>query len=158
MADIRALISHVGDTSNLILDPDLDSYYLMDAVLLKLPEVEDLLAQIRFLGEDIIARKSLTAGAKAQLIVLAGLLKANSDATKKGVSIVLQRDFFTSLPRTLLAQAFKRALAVGEIGDVVATLVVLDDRQGDAGVERLPRQHHVEQLASLRDGQRWAFF
>src|SRR5215813_1385261 len=37
MADIRALISQVGDTSNLILDPDLDSYYLMDSVLLKLP-------------------------------------------------------------------------------------------------------------------------
>ena len=26
IADIRALMSHVGDTSNLILDPDLDSY------------------------------------------------------------------------------------------------------------------------------------
>ena len=47
LADIRALIAHVGDTSNLILDPDLDSYYLMDAVLLKLPEAADLSGQLR---------------------------------------------------------------------------------------------------------------
>src|SRR5205807_8698769 len=45
MNALQALIAHVGDTSNLILDPDLDSYYLMDATLLKLPEVEDLLVQ-----------------------------------------------------------------------------------------------------------------
>jgi signal transduction histidine kinase/CheY-like chemotaxis protein/HPt (histidine-containing phosphotransfer) domain-containing protein len=31
------LIAHVGDTSNLILDPDLDSYYLMDATVTVLP-------------------------------------------------------------------------------------------------------------------------
>lgn len=33
----------VGDYSNLILDPDLDSYYLMDAVLLKIPPFLDAL-------------------------------------------------------------------------------------------------------------------
>jgi len=36
--DIRESIIHAGDTSNLILDPDLDSYYLMDAVLIALPQ------------------------------------------------------------------------------------------------------------------------
>ncbi len=37
-ADLRAMITHAGDTSNLILDPDLDSYYLMDAVVAALPQ------------------------------------------------------------------------------------------------------------------------
>jgi methyl-accepting chemotaxis protein len=37
-ADTRLLVSYVGDSSNLILDPDLDSYYLMDLVLLALPD------------------------------------------------------------------------------------------------------------------------
>lgn len=41
---LQALISHVGDTSNLILDPDLDSYYVMDAVVLKIPALQ---SQIR---------------------------------------------------------------------------------------------------------------
>jgi signal transduction histidine kinase/DNA-binding NarL/FixJ family response regulator len=37
--DALRLIAHAGDTSNLILDPDLDSYYLMDAVVTRLPEL-----------------------------------------------------------------------------------------------------------------------
>jgi len=40
VADIRTMITHAGDTSNLILDPDLDSYYLMDVTLLALPEAQ----------------------------------------------------------------------------------------------------------------------
>lgn len=46
IADLRGLIAHSGDTSNLILDPDLDSYYLMDVTLLALPQTLDRLANI----------------------------------------------------------------------------------------------------------------
>lgn len=42
-ADVFAMISHAGDTSNLILDPDLDSYYLMDITLLALPQAMERL-------------------------------------------------------------------------------------------------------------------
>lgn len=41
IADIRGVIAHLGDTSGLILDPELDSYYLMDATLLALPQAID---------------------------------------------------------------------------------------------------------------------
>ena len=67
-------------------------------------------------------------------------------------------DFFTGLPRTPLAQAFERALAMGEIGDMVAALVVLDYCQGGVGIEPSLGQDYVEQLAGLGDRQRWAFF
>lgn len=46
LADIRGAIGHSGDTSNLILDPDLDSYYLMDVTLLALPQTLDRLSVI----------------------------------------------------------------------------------------------------------------
>jgi methyl-accepting chemotaxis protein len=35
---VRGLVDYVGDSSKLILDPDLDSYYLMDAVLIGVPD------------------------------------------------------------------------------------------------------------------------
>lgn len=35
---LRGLVAYVGDSSNLILDPDLDSYYLMDLVVVALPD------------------------------------------------------------------------------------------------------------------------
>ena len=46
IADIRGMIAHAGDTSNLILDPDLDSYYLMDVTLLAMPQTVDRLSVI----------------------------------------------------------------------------------------------------------------
>jgi methyl-accepting chemotaxis protein len=50
--DVKALIVHVGDSSKLILDPDLDSYYIMDALLLKEPELVD---RVSDLGADVDA-------------------------------------------------------------------------------------------------------
>ncbi|HEV8714506.1 MAG TPA: PAS domain S-box protein, partial [Candidatus Binatia bacterium] len=108
MVDIRALISQVGDTSNLILDPDLDSYYLMDAVLLKLPDGQDLLAQVRLFGEGLVTRQTMSAEEKARLIVLAGLVRANLDETKNGLSVAFRNNPAQNLQRVLEAplQAF----------------------------------------------------
>lgn len=69
---IRTMITHAGDISNLILDPDLDSYYLMDVTLLTLPQMEDRIQQIelmldrggaarRWSAEDRVALGSLAA-------------------------------------------------------------------------------------------------
>ena len=46
IAKVRTMITHSGDMSNLILDPDLDSYYLMDVTLLALPQMQDRLAKM----------------------------------------------------------------------------------------------------------------
>jgi methyl-accepting chemotaxis protein len=40
-ATIDWIVNQVGNNSNLILDPDLDSYWLMDALLIKLPAIGD---------------------------------------------------------------------------------------------------------------------
>lgn len=47
---LNVLTQVIGDHSNLILDPELDSFYLMDAVLLKIPPAMALLAsyQVHF--------------------------------------------------------------------------------------------------------------
>ncbi len=42
----RTLIAQIGDKSNLILDPDLDSYYAMDIVVVKLPALADQTADL----------------------------------------------------------------------------------------------------------------
>ncbi len=44
--DIRQEMSYAGDVSNLILDPDLGSYYMVDVTLLSLPEATALLSDI----------------------------------------------------------------------------------------------------------------
>ncbi len=54
IADLRTMISHAGDNSNLILDPDIDSYYLMDVTLLAMPQTQDRLAQVMADGADLL--------------------------------------------------------------------------------------------------------
>lgn len=42
----RALFVAIADASNLTLDPDLDSYYAMDLVVLRIPALHDAIAQL----------------------------------------------------------------------------------------------------------------
>ncbi|NJK65397.1 MAG: PP2C family protein-serine/threonine phosphatase [Microcoleus sp. CSU_2_2] len=75
-AEIYRLGARIGDTSNLILDPDLDTYYLMDATLLKLPEMQKILSEIRLLSQKISSRSDdVTPEERAQLITLSGKLR-----------------------------------------------------------------------------------
>ena len=67
IAQTRALIGHVGNTSTLILDPDLDSYYLMDIVIAKGPELSELLGQAQAIGVGIAERRRSTADERREL-------------------------------------------------------------------------------------------
>src|SRR5204862_6933354 len=55
-----ALITDVGDASNLTLDPDIDSYYLMNIIIFQGPELTETMARARGLGVSIAASKTAT--------------------------------------------------------------------------------------------------
>ncbi len=61
------LISKIGDGSNLILDQKLDSNYLMDVAVLKIPLLSDELGRLRGLGAGILSVGKLTASEKERL-------------------------------------------------------------------------------------------
>lgn len=111
---IRALISLVGNNSNLILDPNLDSYYLMDTILLKLPENQVLLAQISLLGEQALTQKSLTVEDQEQLIVLAGLVQSNLQATKNGMGSTFRNNSGQNL-RLILSSSLEEFSIITEM-------------------------------------------
>ena len=77
IADIRMVIAHAGDTSNLVLDPDLDSYYLMDVVLLALPQTFDrqtlLVNLITNIMKDV--NRPLTEDERKEIITQVRILK-----------------------------------------------------------------------------------
>ncbi|HEY9646004.1 MAG TPA: PAS domain S-box protein [Chroococcidiopsis sp.] len=97
VTDVRALIAQVGNTSNLILDPALDSYYLMDVIVLKLPEGQDLFAQVRQLAERCLRNQQITPEEKGRLAVLAVMLQANVNMTQQSVDIALSSNLDQSL-------------------------------------------------------------
>ncbi len=73
VADLRTMITHAGDTSNLILDPDLDSYYLMDVTLLALPQSQDRISEIMAFVRGRV--QNLSSADRIQLAVYAALAK-----------------------------------------------------------------------------------
>lgn len=72
---IRQLVTHVGDTSNLILDPDLDTYYLMDATLIGIPRIQNRMADLRQSVRTAFAKPELEAGDLLNLVAMARLLR-----------------------------------------------------------------------------------
>ncbi|MEG3959680.1 SpoIIE family protein phosphatase [Microcoleus sp. herbarium2] len=77
--DINRLSARVGDTSHLIFDPDLDIYYLINATLLNLPEMQKVLSEIRLISQKISLRSDATPEKRAQLITLSSRVREIND-------------------------------------------------------------------------------
>jgi len=85
VSQILGLITHVGDTSNLILDPELDSFYLMDNVVVRSPALGEYAGQARGLGAGILARGAITPDEAQRLTALSIRL---NDAFEGAVSSI----------------------------------------------------------------------
>jgi methyl-accepting chemotaxis protein len=91
--DVRAMIDHSGDKSNLILDPDLDSYYLMDVTLLALPQMQVRLADILAFADPVLKRKTATADERVKFAVFAASLQeADLDRTRGSIERSFNED------------------------------------------------------------------
>jgi methyl-accepting chemotaxis protein len=105
--NVRALITEVGDGSQLILDPDLDTYYTMDALLLQAPEIVTRGHDIA----DTLSGPALSTDARLALAGSVALLREHADA--------LASD---------LATAFREAPNFSHVQSLQPTLGPLVDR------------------------------
>jgi len=92
LTDIRTMITHAGDTSNLLLDPDLDSFYMVDLTVGALPQMQERLARLAALGAAIISRGAITADEKSQLTVAAAFLEVDLERVETSASTALNED------------------------------------------------------------------
>jgi methyl-accepting chemotaxis protein len=104
---IRSLWSRIGDTSNLILDPDLDSYYLMDVTLLRIPEAVTLLDRLASETYALKQGAKLSEQQKIDLSVINGLLKSNIDGMGKSLAVAYTND---STPGKTVKESLSRAV------------------------------------------------
>jgi methyl-accepting chemotaxis protein len=92
LADVLALTASVGDTSNLILDPDLDSYYLMDATLTRLPALAEEITELRETGHGLASAQTVTSEETTRLIYKTASITAAFDAVKYGANVINQKN------------------------------------------------------------------
>lgn len=80
--DLLKLYSLVGDTSNLILDPDLDTYYIMDATLLKFPAASNGISVLTTYAANVIEKKQITMEDRTQMVSMIAVLQSNLQELK----------------------------------------------------------------------------
>jgi methyl-accepting chemotaxis protein len=98
---LRALINQIGNNSNLILDPDLDSYYVMDLVLLKLPELLDSVHKTAEYANSKAGTDKLEMKDMAQFLQLIGSLQFTLDGAKGSLASAYDGNKSGNAPRDL---------------------------------------------------------
>ena len=147
---VRGMITHSGDTSNLILDPDLDSYYLMDITLLALPQTQSRLGEIMAYLQENAGRLS-SEKVRTQLAVYAAMLKADDvDRLSADTATTVNEDPNFYGPSATLKPSLSRGMdryaeAAGKFGAMLSDLA-----EG--------RRHELSALRSAFDGALSASF
>ena len=102
------LITLAGDTSNLILDPDLDTYYLMDAVVVKLPNLAETAGQAA--DQQVVMTAGGASPTMRQRIDLAaagGVLESTLAGVQGGLDTAYENTQDDALKPALAASAKK---------------------------------------------------
>ncbi|RYX97404.1 MAG: response regulator [Comamonadaceae bacterium] len=158
--DIGALVAHVGDLSNLILDPDLDSYYMMEGVLLKLPDAADLLLQARLLAQaqgqaqmQSLQPGKARDGQNADLIRLSGLIESNLARTQYGAETAFVNEKSGQLKLRLTDPVQSYQLAVKDAVAALRGLTAIDatPATADAAGQLLARAQAANVILSERE-------
>jgi len=96
---LRTLIARIGDRSNLILDNVLETYYLTDVVLNRLPDLLDRTADMGLLAEA----KATSVDARAQFLIGVGGLSSTIDGMSDSMDAALADNADGSLRHALQA-------------------------------------------------------
>lgn len=147
IASIKTGIGQLGDTSNLILDPDLDSYYLMDITLLALPQMQDRLQSIlaakkKLLENHNVADVQIQAALYAAMLSESDLSRViadsqtsiNEDGNFYGTSDSLQKNIPSAVEAlksktdtfVQLLTSLSKGIAVDEQSFITAGTAALD--------------------------------
>jgi methyl-accepting chemotaxis protein len=139
VADLLALIVKTSDESNLTLDPDLDTYYLMDALVFRLPIL--LATTGRAVDRAALARAAGDAAdqgqARVDLAIAAGTLATTRDSIDAGLATSMEKTRSATLRgraedggkavHEAVSQVIDQATQAAKSGDMTR----LSSRQGD---------------------------
>jgi len=120
---LHRVIARIGDMSNLILDPDLDSYYTMSLVVIRFPELVETLARLRQIAGEISGGD---ASGNATLAVLQGQLSAISKGIEDDLAAGIRGNPDGSLRHALAARFVPLTESLERLNAVMAPEVIVD--------------------------------
>lgn len=149
LRNLREMIAHAGDTSNLILDPNLDSYYLMDITLLALPQNQQRLDEIMHFGAPAFSKSLFTTQERLQFVVFASMLEESDLARvidSAETSMTEDDNFYGNSPT--LSRNVRPAL--NQYASAMRTLIQIMNMAGKAPNGSVSQEQFLEALLNAR--------
>lgn len=134
---VLEMMVDVGDSSTLVLDPDLDSFYLMIASAVALPEGMAHVAEILTEGQSLLERGAASMKDRVRLAASAGLIEqVDLKRIRASIGKALENLRFTGSARAAVEQPINRAATAfaadqGRLGNLIDQIAL-----GDAGQDR----------------------
>lgn len=133
---LMALITQVGNNSNLILDPDIDSYYLMSSAITTLPPALNYFSQLRSSGISALGSENLSASDETRLTITSQLAQAELDANQRGYeyAYAYNPDVQTQLADNSAQSAAGLSSVITRLNSTVMKPVAADEAGSKAAV------------------------
>ncbi len=90
--DFLKLLNDVADRSNLILDPGLDSYYLMNTIVVNLPTLTEQIGQARSFGTMVALKKNKNYQDTFLLSQLLGTIARSEEDLQYGFDVIFREN------------------------------------------------------------------
>jgi len=143
-----ALIAVASDGSNLTLDPDIDTYYLMDASMFKLPAMIEAAGQIGTLGAQVLTAGRSKPGAERRLIEQVAILRSGLDGMSTGIDKALA--YNPALKPGIQARAAREAVTE-LVRQLEASALHPEGVRGQGDALRQASQQAVAAMAQLNE-------
>jgi len=125
IGEIIELGHHVADTSGLILDPMLDSYYMMDLIVNQMPILTEGMGQSRALGSGVAARGKMDPDSWAQLAIRMDRIRAAEKSMNLHNEVIFREN--AALRASLEHKSQAAADAVAAFAELITTRMLDPD-------------------------------
>ena len=147
---IQTMITHVGDMSNLILDPELDTFHLITDTLVLLPKTQARLARVTAMGRDVLLHNRISPADRMALATQAAFLESDRDQIKSHLDTALsenKNDFHG------VSDSFQKnvPIAYEEYESAADRLIALTRRAADAAGRPVPMGDYVSAGVKARE-------
>ncbi len=90
ITEIIQCMQLLADHSNLILDPEIDTYYLIDVLDVQIPYLAESIGRVRGIGSGLLAKKTVTVQERELLYNYQAAIKARIESIQNAQSVIVK--------------------------------------------------------------------
>ena len=140
ITDLLALMSQAGDQSNLILDPDLDSYYLMELVVNRLPQLTERIGQARSFSAGLAGRDTISEFDRFRMQNLVSEIESQRAILNHHFDVSFRETHDLEIAPALEPLVRRSVAEIGRFVELIAKADPQNESQFSASSEELWRQ------------------